>query len=453
MGSTLVYGTLVKGDAYLVAGSGSIGTNGFPGATTFTTGGSATVQAVTNPVTPTSLAFDNTGNLLIAGQYKKTGTVNSGIQMVAKAACAASCHYKYSTLVAGGLYTLAATGATKGVTRTPAVVYTVSVAGYGLAVDSLGDIVEGGSGQATFINEGTSTLKRYGQTIPPHTGIVIAGTPTGGTATCGSGAKNAPATGTSTPKFQWPHPVFDAAGNVYINDDKATASHGCTWVLPATTGSLDGQTMTAGKVYSLTGAGTTTAATNGVLANTHSFPNTNAVAVDPAGNVVLGSAGTVPSLRVIAEATGTYYDQAMTKGDVYIIAGGPTASRTTTPGNATGFKFSGAAIPATAPAFGVTSLTTGALGDLLLTDGASRTTGTLYLVTKGPTAAPPTVTKVTPSRGKAAGGTTITVTGTGFTTVTHVKFGTRQAGQSRSRARPSSRWSTRQGPPAWSASR
>ena len=109
------------------------------------------------------------------------------------------------------------------------------------------------------------------------------------------------------------------------------ASKGCTWVLPAATGSLDGMTVTAGRLYSLTGAATTTAATNGAVANKTSFPNTVAAVTDAAGNVVVALSGTTPAVRVIAESTGTYYDQAMTEGDVYTISGGPAAARTTTP--------------------------------------------------------------------------------------------------------------------------
>ena len=53
--------------------------------------------------------------------------------------------------------------------------------------------------------------------------------------------------------------------------------------------------------------------------------------------MVVALDGAHPAIRVIAESTGTFYGQAMTKGHAYIIAGGPTATRTTTPGTATGF--------------------------------------------------------------------------------------------------------------------
>ena len=413
------YGSLVKGDVYLMAGSGSLGMISDPGASTTLTGGSASPAATGNPISPISLTFDNSGNLVVAESHSNTSQTASGIQVVAKSACSTSCPYGYSTLTAGDLYTVAGVGAWRGVTRTPAITFEFQVKGWGVAVDSSGNIIDSANGAVLFLNEQSASVSRYGKTLASKRATVIAGTATGtGAGTCGSGNKNVPATGASSANLQFPHPIVDASGNVYVNDNRGAADTGCTWVLPAANGSLDGQTMTAGDLYSLTGAATTTAATNGAVANTSGLPNPSGVALDPAGNLVVSLAGATPSLAVIAESNGAYYDQSMTKGHVYIISGGATASRTTTPGNATGFKFSGTAAVATeaTPPFGITSLVKGAPGDLLLTDGTSATTGTLYLVTKGPTAASgPTATstslRVSPTS-PAYHGTTVTMTAT-----------------------------------------
>ena len=422
------YGALVKGDVYLVAGSGPLSMISDPGASTTLTGGSTSPAAAGNPIAPRSLTFDHSGNLVVAESHSSTSQTASGIQIVAKTACSTSCPYGYSTLAAGDLYTIAAVGAWRGSTRTPALVLGFQVNGWGVAVDAQGNIVDSANGAVLFLNEQSSSVSRYGKTLAAKQATVIAGTATGtGAGTCGDGNKNVPATGGTSANLQFPHPIVDASGNVYVNDNRGAADTGCTWVLPAATGTLDGQTMTAGHLYSLTGAATTTAATNGALANTSGLPNPSGVALDPAGNVVVSLAGAVPALAVIAQSTDTYYDQSMTKGHVYLVSGGASATRTTTPGNATGFKFSGTAAVATeaTPPFGITSLVTGAPGDLLLSDGTSATTGTLYLVTKGPTQSAPTVTKVSPAEGPLAGGTTVTVTGSGFTSVTAVKFGTK----------------------------
>ena len=57
----------MKGDAYLMAGNGAAGHGGLPRRWHNNhIGQSPNVGAVTNPVAPVSLAFDNSGNLLIA---------------------------------------------------------------------------------------------------------------------------------------------------------------------------------------------------------------------------------------------------------------------------------------------------------------------------------------------------------------------------------------------------
>ena len=155
-------------------------------------------------------------------------------------------------------------------------------------------------------------------------------------------------------------------------------------MLPAGSGKLDGLTVIAGRMYAVTGAATTTAMVNGAVANTTSFPNAVAVTTDGAGNIVVALSGTTPAIRVIAESNGTYYDTSMTAGRVYTITGGEAATGTTLPGDATGFKLPGAARIPTLPNFGLTSLTSGAPGDLLLTDGTTATAASLYEVTTWP---------------------------------------------------------------------
>ena len=60
------FGSLTSGDAYLVAGTGTSGLIAQPGNNQF--GNSTTAVATANPITPTSVAFDPSGNLLIAGE-------------------------------------------------------------------------------------------------------------------------------------------------------------------------------------------------------------------------------------------------------------------------------------------------------------------------------------------------------------------------------------------------
>jgi hypothetical protein len=413
--ATGVYGTLVVGDAYLVAGDATSGMISDPGATTPTTGGSTSAVATSNPVSPISVAFDNQGNLLIAERLPSTGPTRSGIQEVA-ITCSTACGYGYSTTTAGDLYTVAAVGSWRGSTRTPAIGFEFQVDGFGMAVDAQGDIVIGAQGNVLFLNETSAPITRYGKTLTNGVATVIAGTATHGSATCGGGSKTVAATGASSPDILYPHPFVDSSGNVFLNDDRPTATthKGCDWVLPAASAAtLDGQAVTAGDLTSLTGAPGTTAYASAGTADTTAFPDSSEVAVDPAGNLVVGTSGTHPALYVVAESNGTYYDQHMHKYDVYQVAGGGTG--TTLPENAETYGLPGAARTAAAAQYGITSLTRGATGDLLLTDGSGATTMTAYQVNEVPTAkAGPTTTSttlvVTPTT--AYVGTTVTLTAT-----------------------------------------
>ncbi|HVX21130.1 MAG TPA: fibronectin type III domain-containing protein [Acidimicrobiales bacterium] len=408
-------GSLAKGDAYLVAGNGTAGLVPAPGASG--AGGSATPLAVTNPIAPSSVAFDNSGNLLIAGSGPNKGSGSTGttqeLQMVPRTGCSTGCPYRLSSMTAGDIYTVAG----KSVTGLPstAIAYTGSVTGGGLAVDATGDVVVGGSGFVELLNEHPSTLSRYGKSFPAYSSRKFVGTATGRTK-CGTGTVSATLTGIVVTNGR---PFFDPAGDVYVNDNKATAGRGCTWVVPAQSGVLDGQTMAAGKVYALAGGGAATATADGHTALTASLPDTTAVVVDPDGNLVLALDGSAPALRVVAESTGIYYGQPMQAQHVYTIAGGPGATGTTLPGTASGFELAGP-----------TSLVVEASGDLLLTDGSSVTAGTLYEVATPHTTVPgapgqPTVTAgngeatVTWTAPATTGGTAITGYTASATTGTH----------------------------------
>jgi len=425
--TTRVHGTLVAGDAYLMAGTGTAGIVARAGTgTTPALGESAHPTAVTNPIAPQSLAFDNAGNLLVGVAVPTTGATQTGIQFVAKAACASACAYGYgsgghSALVAGGLYTAAATGTIAGSTSTPAISFTFQVQGLGLAVDSTGNIVTSGNGFALFLNETAGSVARYGKTLAAHKATVVAGT-TLGSATCGSGSVNVPATGATSPNLQWARPTLDGSGNVYLNDNRGTGADGCTWVLPAQTGTFHGTSVTAGRLYSLTGATSTTAAATGAVANSAGFKTSQAVVADKAGNVVIATGGTTPTLKVVAESNTVWYGVSMLKGHVYTICG--QGSVTTTPKTCTRFKFAGLARATTLPNRGITSLAQGASGHLILTNGSSATGGSAFTVSTVPTGpAAPVVTSVTPASGTTNGHKLVTIKGRNLTGTSSVTFG------------------------------
>jgi hypothetical protein len=163
----------------------------------------------------------------------------------------------------------------------------------------------------------------------------------------------------------------DPAGNLVVADqgDAFCSAGCCCWysgaqvqVLAARTGTFYGQQMTAGDTYTVAG---TNAFTEGPLPDGDGGPapqaflgtELGAVQVDAAGNIVLAEGGpgcgpcaypqtiyTQNSVQVIAGATGTFYGQQMTAGDIYNVAGVPSSG---SDGNGGGGGINGNGGPAT----------------------------------------------------------------------------------------------------------
>ena len=406
-------GALTAGDAYVVAGNGTAGLVADPGDST-------DPLATDNPISPTSVNFDNNGNLIISGSFGSDASTQQATQVVAKTTGT----FYGVAMTAGDLYTLAGIGLAG--LPSYALNYPIGINGYGVAVDSQGNIIIGSSGEVYMINESGAPVTRYGTTVPAATVQLISGS-AGGSGTCAPPA-SLPTQGNGTSYLQFPNPTVDANGNIYINDNQVPSvngpGYGCVWVVPAQTGTVDGMSVTAGNMYPVAGNGGVTAtSTSGIAATSANVSTTSATAIDPAGNLLLASQGagvngTLPALQVVAESNGTYYGQAMTAGDIYTIAGG-SASGTTIPGNASAFGLAGP-----------TSLASDGLGNVFMTDGATTASANLYEITGGPTgpaAQPPTVTSISPTSGPTAGGTSVTITGTNLTGATAVDFGTTAA--------------------------
>ena len=328
------FGSLTSGDAYLVAGTGTAGLIAQPGNNQF--GNSTTAVATANPITPTSVAFDPNGNLLIAGE---NGTV-SAIQVVAKTT---GTFYGVS-MTAGDLYTIADVGVS-GAPSSAINMGAVAAPANGMSVDSSGNIVVGNGIGVDFVNEQASgTLSLYGKSIAAQSSVIIAGSLRGGT-DCSSGAASASA---SSLYFQSPAPFVDSSDNVYLSDNESGGSSGggCDWVLPAQSGTLDGLSVTAGNAYKLAGNGGTTATSSGTAGVDANVAGTSQMTLDGAGNVDLAvsgaASGTSPALQVLAESTATYYGVSMTAGDIYTVAGGPSNTLATLSGPTLAHSISGA---------------------------------------------------------------------------------------------------------------
>ena len=387
--SPVTNGSLVAGDVYVMAGTGTAGLIAQPGNNQFDNSTSAV--ATSNPIEPTSVAFDPNGNVLIAGE--NSGTGNSAIQVVAKTT---GTFYGVS-MTAGDLYTIGDVGLA-GSPSTAINMGSVAAVGNGLSVDATGNIAVGDGDGVIFVNEQSSgSLSLYGLSIAHQSAAVIAGTAQGGT-DCAPGATSDPA---NSLYFQSAAPTFDGSDNVYLSDNEMGGSNGggCDWVEPAQSGTLDGLSVTAGHVYKLAGNGGTTATADGTAGVQSNVAGTSEMTLDSAGNVVLAvqsgaGFGTSPAVQVLAESTGTYYGTSMTAGDLYTVAGGSSNKLATLSGPSSVLNAGG--------------------GNLLFTDG-SATSANLDELSGGPTGAAVSGGTVTLSKATALiGNYPEKVSGTGW---------------------------------------
>jgi hypothetical protein len=191
-------------------------------------------------------------------------------------------------------------------------------------VDRAGNVVLADTGSQRIRVVATRSGTFYGQAMTAGDIYTVAGD--GGP---GFGGTGVPAAQTAL----W-RPVdvaVDRSGNLVIADSGALPrgpfkGFGArVQVVAVKTGRFYGRPMTAGDIYTVAGfqhgvafsgdGGPAKTAGLGVLAG--------GVAVDQAGNVVISGIST-GRVRVIAGSTGTFYDQAMTKGDIYTVAGDGT---------------------------------------------------------------------------------------------------------------------------------
>ena len=114
--------------------------------------------------------------------------------------------------------------------------------------------------------------------------------------------------------------AVDHSGNLVIADNGGNRIR----VVAAATGTLYGQSMTAGDIYTIAGNGHHGFTGDGGPAASAELDQPATVGVDAAGNVVIADTNNV-RIRVIAASTGTFYGQSMTAGDISTVAGGGAA--------------------------------------------------------------------------------------------------------------------------------
>ena len=112
--------------------------------------------------------------------------------------------------------------------------------------------------------------------------------------------------------------TFDGAGNLLVADMVNERVR----VIAVRSGRFYGRAMTAGDVYTIAGSARSGGFSgDGGPAVKAVFYYPTAVATDSHGNVLIVDALNA-RVRVVAEATGTFYGRKMTVGDIYTVAGG-----------------------------------------------------------------------------------------------------------------------------------
>jgi trimeric autotransporter adhesin len=270
-------------DIYTIAGTGKEGYSGDGGP-----GSAAELNG------PGGVATDSAGNVLIAASH------NNRVRVVA----AVSGTFYGQAMTAGDIYTIAGDGtkgyAGDGGTATSAELYWPG----GLTVDAHGNVLisDNGNDRIRVVAAVSGTF--YGQAMTAGDIYTIASGLNLGYRTTPPARGNSGIAGLAV----------DHSGNVIIPSQFEVK------VLAASTGTFYGQAMTAGDIYTIAGTGSSGGWKNGVPATSAGLGGVQSVAVDSAGNVIITDWGN-HKVGVLAAASGTFYGQAMTAGDLYDIAG------------------------------------------------------------------------------------------------------------------------------------
>ncbi len=279
---------MTAGDIYTVAGNG---TTGFSGE-----GGPATGAELDSP---RGVTVDGNGNLVISDRG------NNLVRVVA----ASDGTFYGQAMTAGDIYTVAGKG-TLGFSGDGGPATSAELASPDqTAVDGAGNLViaDGANGRVRVVAASDGTF--YGQAMTAGDIYTVAGNGTGGFSGEGGPATSAVLSG--------PRRVtVDGAGNLIIAD----RGNNRIRVVAAGTGTIYGQAMTAGDVYTVAGTGTLGFSGDGGPASSAQLAGPDQAAVDGAGNLVIADSGN-NRVRVVAAGSGTFYGQAMTAGDIYTVAG------------------------------------------------------------------------------------------------------------------------------------
>jgi len=280
--------TMSAGDIYTVAG---IGRRGFSG-----DGGRASAAKLNKP---SGVAIDAAGNLLIAD------TLNNRVRVVAETP---GTFYNQS-MSTGSIYTVAGDG-TAGSPGDGGLATSAELSQPNAVVaDTHGNLLIADADNNRIRVVASSTGVYYGQAMTSGHIYTIAGTGVAGYG--GDG-------GLATAAQLW-RPVgvtADAFGNVAIADTNNNRIR----VVADTTGHFYGMSMTAGNIYTIVGNGHSGFSGDGGAATNARIFRPADVAVDSLGDLLIADQSNNRA-RLVAAASGDMFDQVMTAGDIYTVAG------------------------------------------------------------------------------------------------------------------------------------
>ena len=298
---------MTAGDIYTVAGTGIAGSSG--------TGSPATSAELDEPQ---GVTVDGSGNLVIAD------SMNNRVRVVA----ASTGVFYRKAMTAGDIYTIAGNGTIQSSGDGGPATAAELLAPEGVAVDGTGNVLIADTSNSSIRVAAASTGTFYGQGMTAGDIYTVAGT--GKRAFAGDGG---PATSAA---LRSPYGIAtDSAGDLVIADTFNSRAR----MVAGHTGTFFGQAMTAGDIYTIAGNGKVGFAGDGGPATSAKLGKPEGTAVDGAGNLVIADTNN-SRIRVVAAASGTFYGQAMTAGDIYTVAGDGGAGFSGDGGPATGAELS-----------------------------------------------------------------------------------------------------------------
>jgi hypothetical protein len=283
---------LTAGKLYTLAGDGRAGFRG-------DNGPARNAEFCIGPGTP-AVAFDGSGNLVVADQC------NYRVRLIA----VRSGHFYGRAMTAGHVYTIAGSGGFGGFSGDagPAVKARLNYP-TAAVTDRHGNVLIVDSLNARVRVVAAATGSFYGQKMTAGDIYTVAGS--GSWDFSGDG-------GPAVKAGMLPQAVAtDPAGNLIITDWNSRRVR----LVAVRTGTMYGQRMTAGDIYTIAGSGEQGSSGSGGPASKAKFEILGGVTADRHGNVVFTDrVGGV--VWVVAIKGGTFYGQPMTAGDTYIVAGG-----------------------------------------------------------------------------------------------------------------------------------